>query len=57
MQNKQAGKGDKPRNCFSQQFRDNYDIIFGNSSNPPDKSQDSRINKRICSKHPKSKTN
>lgn len=22
-----AGKGDKPRNCFSSQFRDNYDVI------------------------------
>jgi hypothetical protein len=55
--NKQAGKGDKPRNCFSQQFRDNYDIIFKNSSNTSDKSQNTRINKRICSKPQKSKTN
>jgi hypothetical protein len=23
----QAGKGDKPRNCFSQKYRDNYDEI------------------------------
>ena len=22
-----AGKGDKPRNCFSQNYRDNYDAI------------------------------
>jgi hypothetical protein len=22
-----AGKGDKPRNCFSQNYRDNYDSI------------------------------
>lgn len=22
-----AGKGDKPRNCFSQKYRDNYDLI------------------------------
>lgn len=22
-----AGKGDKPRNCFSKQFKDNYDLI------------------------------
>ena len=22
-----AGKGDKPRNCFSKQYRDNYDQI------------------------------
>lgn len=23
----QAGKGDKPRNCFSKEFKDNYDNI------------------------------
>ena len=23
------GKGDRPRNCFSQQFRDNWERIFG----------------------------
>lgn len=23
-----AGKGSKPRNCFSKQYRDNYDSIF-----------------------------
>jgi hypothetical protein len=22
-----AGKGDKPRNCFSREFKDNYDLI------------------------------
>lgn len=22
-----AGKGDKPRNCFSKQFKDNFDLI------------------------------
>jgi len=26
----QAGKGDKPRNCFSQKYRDNYDSIIWN---------------------------
>jgi hypothetical protein len=25
-----AGKGDKPRNCFSQKYRDNYDAINWN---------------------------
>lgn len=25
-----AGKGDRPRNCFSQQYRDNYDFIHWN---------------------------
>ena len=29
-QNSQAGKGDKPRNCFSQKYRDNYDSIQWN---------------------------
>ena len=25
---KGAGKGDAPRNCFSQKYRDNYNAIF-----------------------------
>ena len=25
--NKNAGKGDKPRNCFSKKFKKNYDKI------------------------------
>ena len=25
--NKQNGKGDKPRNCFSDDFKDNFDLI------------------------------
>jgi hypothetical protein len=25
-----AGKGDKPRNCFSQKYRDNYDAVNWN---------------------------
>ena len=24
----QNGKGDSPRNCFSQEYRENYDAIF-----------------------------
>jgi len=28
-----AGKGDKPRNCFSQKYRDNYDSINWNKKN------------------------
>ena len=24
----QNGKGDSPRNCFSKQYKDNYDAIF-----------------------------
>lgn len=30
MNNTGAGKGDKPRNCFSKQFKDNYDKIEWN---------------------------
>jgi len=26
----QAGKGDKPRNCFSEQYRNNFDSIDWN---------------------------
>ena len=25
--NNQSGKGDKPRNCFSNKFKGNYDLI------------------------------
>ena len=25
-----AGKGDSPRNCFSREFRENFDAIFRN---------------------------
>ncbi len=28
-----AGKGDKPRNCFSQKYRKNYDDINWNKKN------------------------
>lgn len=31
---KQAGKGDKSRNCFSKQFKDNYDNIDWKSKQP-----------------------
>lgn len=27
INNNQAGKGDSPRSCFSQKYRDNYDAI------------------------------
>jgi len=27
MPNKEAGKGDNPRNCFSDSFKNNYDSI------------------------------
>lgn len=31
-----AGKGDRPRNCFSQAFRDNWDMAFGKKSLVPE---------------------
>ena len=38
MENKsQAGKGDKPRNCFSKKYRDNYDSINWNKKNEKNK--------------------
>ena len=27
MKKNQAGKGDKPRNCFSNNYKDNYETI------------------------------
>lgn len=30
--NNQNGKGDSPRNCLSDKFRDNYDAIFNYNS-------------------------
>ena len=31
------GKGDNPRNCFSKQFRDNYDSIdWSKKEKPPE---------------------
>ena len=33
----QAGKGDKPRSCFSQKYRDNYDEIKWNIKNEKNK--------------------
>lgn len=31
MNQSSAGKGDKPRNCFSKKFKDNYDFIKWNN--------------------------
>jgi len=33
MPNKGAGKGDKPRNCFSHSFKNNYDNIKWSDDN------------------------
>jgi len=37
----EAGKGDKPRNCFSKKYRDNYDSINWNKKR---KKNDESIN-------------
>lgn len=34
MSEEGAGKGDSPRNCFSEEFRNNYDRIFGKETTP-----------------------
>jgi hypothetical protein len=44
--NNGAGKGDKPRNCFSNRFKENYDSI--NWSDEKDKSL---IKKELKNKH------
>jgi hypothetical protein len=44
--NKGAGKGDKPRNCFSHKFKENYDSIKWSEEN--DKSL---IKKQLKNKH------
>lgn len=36
-----AGKGDAPRNCFSDQYRANYDTIFSTPNNMKQKTADS----------------
>jgi hypothetical protein len=45
MPNKGAGKGSKPRNCFSHSFKENYDSI-----NWSEKKDKSLIKKELKSK-------
>ena len=45
MPNKGAGKGSKPRNCFSHSFKENYDSI-----NWSDKKDKSLIKKELKNK-------
>jgi hypothetical protein len=33
MSNSSAGKGDKPRSCFSKTFKNNYDLIKWSKKN------------------------
>ncbi len=35
-----SGKGDKPRSCFSKQFKDNFDQIDWTKKNEPSKAND-----------------
>lgn len=43
-----AGKGDKPRNCFSKNFKENYDKIkWSNCS----KGSHKKIKNKICFKY------
>jgi len=38
IMNMSAGKGDKPRNCFSKQYKDNHDLIdWGRKKNKKNK--------------------
>jgi len=43
--NKEAGKGDSPRNCFSHRFKQNYDMI-----NWSEEKQKSLIKKELKNK-------
>jgi hypothetical protein len=38
-----AGKGDKPRNCFSKKFKDNYDLIDWSKKNEKNESNNSNM--------------
>ena len=39
------GKGDSPRNCFSHQFRENYDHIFRRKPSSPPFSPSNKLDK------------
>ena len=43
--NNGAGKGDRPRNCFSKQFKDNYDLIDWSKNK---RASDGQINEKKC---------
>lgn len=47
-----AGKGSSPRNCFSKQYKDNYDSINWNHKKPnrkkPDKYTDTEYREPEC---------
>ena len=52
-----AGKGSSPRNCFSRQFRDNWDAIFSRSERAAEISSGiRRIRKENLSARPMGRT-
>lgn len=42
-----AGKGDKPRNCFSRSFKDNYDLIVWTKKKEDKKSTSKKVLKTL----------
>jgi hypothetical protein len=46
MKNKSAGKGDKARNCFSKEFKDNYDSINWTINSKPVEENKLKANKK-----------
>jgi len=46
-----AGKGDKPRNCFSRQFKDNYDLIVWRKPQPAKEKLKSNVKKNSSQVH------
>ena len=41
----QAGKGDRPRNCFSNKYRNNYDLINWKKQNSKEKNSTKSVKK------------
>ena len=48
-----AGKGDKPRNCFSKRFKDNYDEIDWGRGKRKGKKNRKRNSRRIFDDKPR----
>jgi hypothetical protein len=51
-----AGKGSKPRSCFSKDFKDNFDTINW-SKKPDDKSIDTKIGNKVKISDEQQRTN
>jgi len=50
------GKGSKPRNCFSKDFKDNFDTINW-SKKPGDKSPETKIGNKVKISDEQQRTN